>query len=98
MSDPHAELAERIWLRVVHGPGESPQALRQAVSERAGVPPELRSLIDKIHQHAYRVTDAEVAQAQAAYGDDPLFELILSASLGASRQRLLAGLAALSQA
>jgi hypothetical protein len=35
---------------------------------------------------------------QQRYGDNPLFEIIVSASLGASRARLLAGLDALEKA
>ena len=44
------------------------------------------------------MTDDDVARAQAVYGDDKLFEIIVSAALGASRKRLLAGLAALADA
>jgi hypothetical protein len=51
-----------------------------------------------VHAHAYRVTDSDVATAQAKYGDDKLFEVIVSAAIGASRQRLMAGLDALENA
>jgi hypothetical protein len=44
------------------------------------------------------VTDGDIAPLQATYGDDQLFEIIVSAALGASRQRLLAGLRALEEA
>jgi hypothetical protein len=59
---------------------------------------DLQSLITKVHANAYKVTDADVAHAQATYGDDKLFEIIVSAALGASRKRLAAGLNALAQA
>jgi hypothetical protein len=54
--------------------------------------------VDKIHRHAYKVTDDDMAQAQAKHGDDQMFEIVVSAALGASRQRLLAGLEALDKA
>ena len=41
---------------------------------------------------------ADIAQLQAKYGDDRMFEIVVSAALGASRNRLLAGLEALDQA
>jgi hypothetical protein len=97
-SDPHATLRDRVLLRVLQGPGESDPAVRQAAADRAGLPDELQSLIDRIHDHAYRVTDEDVARVQAVYGDDRTFEIVVSAALGASRRRLLAGLKALDDA
>jgi hypothetical protein len=44
------------------------------------------------------VTDEDIARAQAKYGDDQMFEIVVSAALGASRQRLMAGLEALEEA
>jgi hypothetical protein len=44
------------------------------------------------------VTNDDVARAQKIYGDDKLFELIVSAAMGASKQRLDAGLRALEEA
>ena len=95
MNDPHAALRDQVLDQVLSGPGESDSALRRAAADNRGLPDDLRSLIDKVHAHAYKVTDADVAKAQAAYGDDKLFEIIVSAALGASRKRLLAGLNAL---
>ena len=98
MIDRHAELRDKVLAQVLSGPGESDAAVRQAAADNAGVPEELRSLIAKVHAHAYKVTDADIARARSTYGDDKLFEIIVSAALGASRQRLLAGLDALAKA
>ena len=62
------------------------------------MPDDLRELVEKVHRHAYKVTDEEIAALQAKYADDQLFEIIVSAALGASRQRLSAGLRALEEA
>jgi hypothetical protein len=97
-TDPHAALRDRVLSRVLEGPGESDPAIRRAAAEGSGVPDDLRALVEKIHRHAYRVTDQDLAALQAKYGDDRLFEIVVSAAVGASRQRLDAGLRALEEA
>ena len=96
--DPHAALRDAALRSVLEGPGESDPAVRQAAAEGVGSSAELQALVDKIERHAYKVTDADVARLQAVHGDDALFEVILSATLGASRRRLEAGLRALDEA
>ena len=98
MIDRHSALRDQVFAQVFMGPGDSDPVLRQAAASNAGVPEELRALIGKVHAHAYKVTDADIARLQASYGDDKLFEIIVSAALGASRKRLRAGLDALAKA
>jgi len=98
IEDPHASLRDRVLEIVLEGPGESLPAIRQAAAAGTGVPADLQALVDKIHRHAYKVTDDDIASAQAKHGDDQMFEIVVSAALGASRQRLLAGLEALEEA
>ena len=98
MIDRHAELRDKVLAQVLAGPGESDAAVRQAAAANAGGPEDLRPLIAKVHAHAYKVTDADIARLQSTYGDDKLFEIVVSAALGASRQRLMAGLDALGKA
>lgn len=97
-SDPHAALRDRVLDIVLDGDGDSDAATRRAAADGNAAPADLQPLIDKIHNHAYKVTDADIARLQATYGDDRLFEVIVSAALGASRRRLLAGLDALDDA
>jgi hypothetical protein len=96
--DPHAALRDRVLQLVLDGPGESDPALRRAAAENVAVPIELVSLVEKIHAHAYKVTDDDITRLQASYSDDQLFEVVVSASLGASQRRLDAGLQALQDA
>jgi hypothetical protein len=96
--DPHAPLRDRVLRAVLDGPGETDPAVRYAAAEGVGMADDLRALVEKIHRHAYKVTDEEIAALQTTYGDDRLFEIIVSASVGASRQRLSAGLRALEEA
>jgi hypothetical protein len=98
MTDPYAAQRDKVLASVLEGPGESDLSLRQAAAENEGLPEDLKSLVDKIHRHAYKVTDDDIAKAQAKYGDDRMFEIVVSAALGASRMRLMAGLQALSKA
>ena len=97
MDDPHAILRDRVLESVLSGPGESDRAIRAAAADGAGLPPDLQTVVEKIHRHAYKVTDEDISRLQAKYSDDQLFEIIVSAALGASRQRLRAGLAALEE-
>ena len=98
MDDPHAKLRDELFDQVLDGTAESEPALRKSAADNLTVPADLQLLANKIHLHAYKVTDDDVAQAQAKYGDDVLFEIIVSAALGASRKRLVAGLTALEEA
>jgi hypothetical protein len=98
IDDPHGGLRDRVLASVLQGPGESDPALRASVADGNDVPSDLHPLVDKIHRHAYKVTDDDIAGPQAKYGDDQMFEIVVSAALGASRNRLLAGLEALDKA
>jgi alkylhydroperoxidase family enzyme len=98
MTDPHACLRDRVLQSVLDGPGETGAAVRKAAAAGKGVPADLQPLVDKIHRHAYKVTDEDLAHLKATYPDDQLFEIVVSAALGASRNRLMAGLEALDDA
>lgn len=89
-------------------PAHLPPALRQAIQARAGagagfaandpaeIPADLHELIDKIAERATEVTDTDFSILSArGYTLDQLFEVVLSASLGASHARLRRGLDAL---
>jgi hypothetical protein len=98
MNDPHAASRDRVLASVLDGPAHSDSSLRLAAARNENLPNDLQYLVAKVHAHAYRVNDDDVARAQKVYGDDKLFEIIVSASIGASKQRLDAGLRALEDA
>lgn len=98
MDDPHAAARDALLRQVLDGPAETEPALRHAAADGRGLPADLQPLVDRIHAHAYRVTDDDMSRAQRTYGDDRLFEVVVSAALGASRKRLMAGLRALEDA
>jgi hypothetical protein len=60
------------------------------------LPVVLAAYVDKVARHAYKVTDEDVVTLlRAGSSDDALFELTVSAALGAALLRLERGLAAL---
>jgi hypothetical protein len=97
-SDPHAELRADVVDTVLEGPGQSEPAIRIAAANGGGVPADLQKLVDKIHRNAYKVTDEDISRLAQKYGDDKMFEIIVSAALGAAETRLRIGLAMLDMA
>jgi len=94
---------------VLQSEGEVAPALRQSVealaarvsgAERSGfseqLPEELATYVTTVALHAYRVTDEDIeVLRQAGYSDDALFEITVSAALGAGVARFEQGLKAL---
>lgn len=95
-----------LFERFRTGQGATPMAQRQDVEKwaagLAGAPTEntvapqpdaVRTYLEKVARHAYKVTDQDVEQLKAAgLPEEEIFELTLSAALGASRARLDRGL------
>ena len=60
------------------------------------VPDALRAYVDKVARHAYKVTERDIEELKkAGYSEDAIFEITLSAALGAGQSRLERALAAL---
>lgn len=98
MQDPNAKLRDEILDQVLGGPAQTEPALRKAAANGSGLPADLQPLVEKIQAHAYKVTDSDIARLRSSRSDDELFEVIVSAALGASSKRLFAGLRALEDA
>jgi len=99
-------LVQAITDAVVAGPGQTPSELRRAVlaqatrlaGARSGAPAPapFGSYVDKVAQHAYKVTDADVAALKSAGSTEgAVFEVTAAAALGAALGRLERGMAAL---
>ncbi len=94
---------------VLTGSGETDFELRRTIEARSSeeggggqrkpigkVPSELETYVDKVAKHAYRVVDNDIEElGKAGYSEDAIFEITLSAALGAGIGRLERGLAAL---
>lgn len=93
---------------VLHGRGVTEPGVRQSAAARAAaiggyqlaegaaLPEGLAIYVETVARHAYRVTDEQVAALLAAgHSEDAVFEVTVSAALGAGLARLERGLAAL---
>src|SRR5438876_11727702 len=106
----YAAYTARLADGVLTQPGHTLPALRRAIVARAAGGPsfplsgtergtggeDLAAYVDKVARHAYKVTDEDLGRLQqAGHSDDALFEVTVSAALGAALGRLERGLAAL---
>ncbi len=92
---------------MLSNPGHTSPQLRKAIeanaanrsgrpSEPVEIPSELASYVDKVLLHAYKFVDSDVDELLAAgYTEDQIFEVTLSAAMGASIGRMERGLLAL---
>ena len=107
-SDSHAEYAQRLLEAVLTGEGDTNPSVRRGVEalpaqidgcstlQADTIPPELIGYVKKIALHAYKTTDEDIeALRKAGYSEDAIFEITLSAALGAGIVRLERGLTAL---
>lgn len=96
----YEEFVTRVRAAVLDSRGRTEPALRHAIASRqsAGVPDALRAYTDKVAQHAYKVTDADIeGLLRAGYSEDEIFEVTAAAALGAALARLERGLAVLEE-
>jgi alkylhydroperoxidase family enzyme len=106
IDDRHAALTQTMITTVLTRAGVIPSQLRtqieayvaqrsEASSEEA-LSPTLSGYIDTVALHAYKVTDEDIsALLKAGYSEDGIFEITVSAALGAGMMRLQRGLEAL---
>ncbi len=108
MNKRHAAHMQQMVEAVLGGPGDTDPALRhdiEAQSAKLGgrlgievveIPAELTGYVTKVALHAYKTLDEDIeALRNAGYSEDAIFELTLSAAIGAGKARLERGLAAL---
>ena len=63
--------------------------MRQTITAGRNVSGPLGSYVRKVAEHAYQITDEDIASLHAAnYTDDEIFEATVSAALGAGLFRL----------
>ena len=64
-------------------------ALRAVVRSAGDAPPEMGAYLEKVHAHAYRVTDQDVAALKAAgIAEDTIFEQTVAAAIAEGFRRL----------
>jgi len=104
----YTALSQHLIDAILTSPGETDSTLRRAIEEQSAqwsssspqqveqVPPELVTYVKKVALYAYKTTEEDIeALRRAGYDEDAIFEITLSAALGAGMTRLERGLAAL---
>ena len=108
MSERHTTSARRLAHALLNSPGDTDITMRRAVEEycarlngsstrkAGGIPTDLANYLNKVALHAYKTTDEDIqALQQAGYSEDAIFEITLSAALGAGLAQLERGLSVL---
>src|SRR5262245_9172509 len=101
MSDRYETLVKHLTDAVLAGPGVTERLGRQAVeafsatyggrssAQADEVPPALKPYVEKVARFAYKVTDQDIqALRQKGHSEDAIFEITISAALGAGLARL----------
>jgi alkylhydroperoxidase family enzyme len=98
MSDRFAPLLADVRRAVLDAPATTSTALRRAAASRGELPASLAAYVDKVHDAAYDITDADIAALQAAgHDDDAIFELTVAVAIGAASHRAARALAVLDE-
>jgi hypothetical protein len=93
------QLHRQLVDRVLGDTGMAAADLRRAAFENAGLTEPIRTLVDKVANQAYRVTDEDVAAVRAAgLSEDQIFEIVICAAVGQASRQYGSGLAALAKA
>ena len=108
MSVKYQKIIDNLSAVSLSGPGHTTPELRQTVATYANdlsldqpadnsqIPSELHPYLDKVSLYAYKVLDRNVDELKANnYTEDEIFELTISAALGAGLARLERGLTVL---
>lgn len=87
--DPYAMKMTHLRHAVTSSPASLPAVVRQTITAGRNISGPLGSYVRKVAEHAYEITDDDIASLHAAnYTDDEIFEATVSAALGAGLFRL----------
>jgi alkylhydroperoxidase family enzyme len=93
------QLHHALVARVLDDDAKAPADLRRSALDNAGLEEPIRTLIEKVAYHAYRVTDDDVAAVRAAgLSEDQIFEIVVCAAIGQASRQYENALAALASA
>lgn len=92
-------LRKQLVSRILEGAGQASRAQRRAAFDNAGLADPMNTLIDKVANHAYRITDEDIAGARASgLSEDQIFEMAVCAAIGQASRQYDKALAALEAA
>ena len=89
----HKQAAVR---RALEGEGKVSLEARRAAFAGEG-PESIRGLIEKVAQHAYKVTDEDLVAAKQYFSEDEIYELVVCAAYGRAQRIQKAAEAAIAE-
>lgn len=99
MSEEVTRLRKAAVERALQGAGKARGDQRRAAYDNRELTGPVRELIEKVAQHAWKITDEDVVAAKrAGLSEDAIFELVVCAAYGQATRQLEGALAAVDQA
>jgi alkylhydroperoxidase family enzyme len=93
------QLFQALVSRILEGDGRASHAQRSAAFDNRELPGPLAMLIEKVVNHAYKVTDQDIAAArESGLSEEQIFELVVCAAIGQATRQYNTALAALAEA
>jgi hypothetical protein len=97
VADRYARLVDRLRQAVFGSSATTEQATRSAAATGGRLSEPFGSYAAKVRDESYRITDSDVAALkEAGHTEDEIFEITVSAAVGAALRSLEAGLRAVS--
>jgi hypothetical protein len=94
-----SQLHRALVARVLDSEAQSPRAMRRGAFDNSGLDEPTRTLVDKVADRSYAVTDEDVAAVRASgLSEDQVFELMVCAAVGAADRQYSSAMAALAAA
>ncbi len=97
--DKKRQAHKAVGTRVLEGDGKASHAQRRAAFDNAGLAEPVKTLVNKVAQSAYKITDEDFAAVRASdLSEDEIFELVICAAIGQATRQYERALAALDAA
>ncbi|WNG94222.1 hypothetical protein [Mycobacterium sp. ITM-2016-00318] len=94
-----SRLRRELVARILDSHATASRELRRAAADNAGLDEPIRTLIEKVANRSYAVTDEDVAAVRASgLSEDQIFELIVCAAVGVAGRQYDSATAALAEA
>jgi hypothetical protein len=85
--------------RILEGAGQASASERRAAFDNSDLAEPVGTLVDKVAQHAWQVTDEDIAAAKGTgLSEDQVFEIVVCAAVGQASRQYDAAMAALDAA
>jgi hypothetical protein len=93
------ELRAALVRRILEGGGEASPDERRAAFDNRGLAGPLGALVDKVAEHANKVTDEDIRAVSASgRSEDQVFEIVVCAAVGQAARQCEMAFAALADA